>query len=823
MRDRGALDPGVLPGAEERGLLRDSMRGFLAAHWPAAEAVARGADAVALAAIWSSLVDQGVAGLGAEPSEGGLRELAIVMEELGRAACPAPLLGAALLNLALGVPNPQPATPATEPPAPAGAAAALLARLHRGDVGLCWSFGALDPDGGAGTVCWHGETVSGTLRFVDGALAATHLLVATTRVVSGLGVVALPAGGAGSDRDRAAMGGDARAGATAVEVVATRALGADGLCQITLAQAPADFIALAPAALADLLRVARVVLLARAHGAARRAFEMAVEYAKERRQFGQPIGRFQAIQHKLADNLIALEGVRVALEHAGEAFDLGAASWRYFAAAAVAFGGPALRRASLETQHAFGAVGYAEEHEAPRHFRRIHLDALAFGGAPAARRELAAHLLDDHLLDDHLLDDPLLDDPLRDDPLRDGRLRDGSAATLPEYDLGARGNAFRAEVRAWLAEHWSGDRKAAFDARPFKAREFDASFALDIGATGWLGLGWPREFGGQARTPLEQLAFMEVMERAEAPRIGAAVQANALMMFGTPEQQASYLPEILRGEAMHGMGYSEPEAGSDLASLRTRAVLVNDGHGEHWLINGQKIWTTTWWGKYMFLAARTDREAKPAHAGISMFVVAMDSAGISVKPATTMYDGSFANIFYDDVRVPVDALVGPLNGGWKVLTDALANERGLVGGGIVLKVGHAFELLCEDIRASSQPATAALRDDALVRERVATLAAEIEVGRRLMIHCAELATRGTTPPEMGAISKVFSGELMERFGEAALDILGPRAALSQGAAGALRHGRFEQGLRHSLMWVISIGTNEIQRSLIAQRGLGLPR
>jgi len=138
----------------------------------------------------------------------------------------------------------------------------------------------------------------------------------------------------------------------------------------------------------------------------------------------------------------------------------------------------------------------------------------------------------------------------------------------------------------------------------------------------------------------------------------------------------------------------------------------------------------------------------------------------------------------------------------------------------VLKVAHAFDLLCRDIRES---VSGPLRADPLVRERVAVLAAEIEVGRRLMIHCAELATGGTTPPEMGAISKVFSGELMERFGEAALDILGQRSALSQGAAGAMRNGRYEQGLRHSLMWVISIGTNEIQRSLIAQRGLGLPR
>jgi len=753
MRDRSGLDAASLPGGEERSLLRDSLRRFLAEHWPADAAVARGREPEAISTIWSGLVEQGLAGLGSEPSEGGLRELAVAMEELGRAACPAPLLGAGLLNLALAGSDASP--PVKD----------LLARLDAGSARVCWSFGELDPSAGAAQLSWSGDRLSGTLRFVDGAAAATHLVVTRGGGRPGLDIVAL----GGHDGSR---------------VFATRALGANGWAEILLANVPAVFVPLENRALADVLRVARLALLARAHGGARRAFEMAVDYAKERKQFGQPIGRFQAIQHKLADNLIALEGVRTTLEHAAEAFDLGLPDWRYFAAAAVAFGGPALRQASLQTQHAFGAIGYAEEHEAPRHFRRAHLDTVALGGAAAARRDLAAHLLDDP---------------------------DG---TLPEYDLGPAGNAFRAEVRAWLEQHWSGERKAAYDRKDFHEREFDPSFARDLGKTGWLGLGWPREFGGQARTPLEQIAFLEMMERAEAPRIGAAVQANALMMFGSAEQQRGFLPEILRGEAMHGMGYSEPEAGSDLASLRTRAIR----EGDEWVITGQKIWTTTYWGKYMFLAARTDREAKP-HAGISMFVVPMDSPGISIKPATTMYDGSFANIFYDGVRVPVDALIGPLHGGWKVLTDALANERGTVGGGIVLKVAHAFELLCRDVRAAGP----ALRDDALVRDRIATLAAEIEVGRRLMIHCAELATSGTTPPETGAISKVFSGELMERFGEAALEIFGPRAALSQGAAGALRHGRYEQGLRHSLMWVISIGTNEIQRSLIAQRGLGLPR
>ena len=749
-----------LPGAQERALLRDSVRGFLAQYWPPAQAVARQADPDALAALWHGLAGQGLTRLGTDPEEGGLAEIVVVMEELGRAACPAPLVDASLANLAL-----------RQAGAGAGPARALLAALH---IGAARAVFALDGDrAGDRTgdrtcgVTMRDGRVSGVARFVDGGMAATHLLVAV-----------------GND-DALALVTCAAPGCTRK---ASRALGLDGMAEITLTNCEAAAISIEAGVLNDLRRIRRLCLLARAHGAARRAFEMAVEYAGERVQFGKPIGSFQAVQHKLANGLIALEGVRLTLENAAAQHDLRAGDWRYFAAAACAFGSPALRDVSLETHHAFGAIGYAEEHEAPRHFRRAHLDTLAMGGVRQARNELAAHLFN------------------------------GADGGLPRYDLGAAGNAFRDHVGRWLAEHWSGERKAAFDAREFHEREFDADFARDIGKTGWIGLSWPREHGGQARTPIEQIAFMEEMERAEAPRIGAAIQATALMLFGTHAQQRKYLPEILAGEAMHGMGYSEPGAGSDLAALKTTAVR----DGEHWVINGQKIWTTTWWGKYMFLAARTNREAKPAHAGISMFIVPMDTPGIQVKPAATMYDGSFSNIFYDNVRVAADALLGELDGGWKVLTGALATERGLVGGGIVLKVAHAFELLCETIRQSTQDGRP-LREDALVRDRMAQFAAEIEVGRQLMMHCAVLAGSGATPPEVGAMSKVFSGELMERFGEAALEILGMRATLSQGAPGNLHNGRFEQGLRHSLMWVISIGTNEIQRSLIAQRGLGLPR
>ncbi|QOZ25044.1 acyl-CoA dehydrogenase [Bradyrhizobium sp. CCBAU 51753] len=735
-------------GDDIAGMLRDSLRGFLDEHWRT-RGMAAASSSDEISAIWRKLVGQGVAALGSGNDEGGLREILVVMEELGRAACPAPMWSAALANLALTGSR-------------AEAARDLLAGLHAGTAVAAFSFGGLDPDAGTGAIEVTDRKGTGVLRFVEAAASATHLIVAIDR--SNLALVDLAAPG--------------------VDRVATRAMGAWGIYEVRLSAVPVTLILAELADMEDLRLKAKVALVARAYGAARRGFELAVDYAKERHQFGQPIGKFQAIQHKLANCLIALEGIRLVLDHAARLHDSGGAAWRYFADCASAFAGDALRRVSLETQHTFGAIGYAEEHEAPQHFKRVHLDTIALGGAADAKHRLAAHLLDD------------------------------GGAGLPQYDLGPAGNALREQVRRWLDQNWSGERKAEFDQRPFAKREFDAGFARDIGETGWIGLGWPEQFGGEGRSALEQIAFMETMERAEAPRIGAAIQANALMMFGTPEQQQKYLPEILRGEAMHGMGYSEPQAGSDLAALRTSAVR----DGDHWVINGQKIWTTTWWGKYMFLAARTDKDAKPPHAGISMFIVPMDAPGIAIRPSSTMYDGTFANIFYDNVRIPAGNLVGEVNGGWKVLTGALAFERGLVGGGIVLKVAHAFEQL--RLRVASDRS---LAQDPLVRDKMATLASEIEIGRQLMMHCAGLAADGVTPPEYGAISKVFSGELMERFGEAALDILGMRAALSEQMPGAIDNGRFEQNLRHSLMWVISIGTNEIQRSLIAQRALGLPR
>jgi alkylation response protein AidB-like acyl-CoA dehydrogenase len=470
-------------------------------------------------------------------------------------------------------------------------------------------------------------------------------------------------------------------------------------------------------------------------------------------------------------------------------YDRQSRHWRQLAAAACLLAARELRRVSLETHHTFGAIGYSEDHEAPRHFRQVHLDMLRYGGLGRTEELLAEHLLGDN------------------------------GTGLPENDFGPAAESFRLEARAWLTEYWTDERKARQRALSFKEREFDQEFAREFGTTGWIGLTWPAKFGGLERGAFEHLALTEELERVDAPRVGAPIHAATLMLHGTQAQQEKYLPQMLSGETIWGMGYSEPDSGSDLASLKTTAV-----HGDKgWVINGQKIWTTTYWGQYMFVAARTDPGAQPQHKGISLFIVPTDAPGLQIRPTATMYSGTFANVFYEDVVVPDDALIGEVNDGWTVLTSALATERGLVGGHIAIRLAWFFEVFCEYLRHAERDGRP-LRDDPKVRGRVADLAARIEAGRQLMLHCAQFVARGEqTPPGDASSCKVYAGELIEEFSETALDILGMDAALTQGSEGAILGGRLEQILRHSLMWVISIGTNEIQRNIIAQRGLGLPR
>ena len=343
----------------ERGLLRKSVRDLLTARWPADQAVERSGDPQAIEAVWRGLAEQGLAAMGSDTADVGLREIIVVFEELGRASCPAPLLGAVAANLALAMQQ-------------SNAARAMLEDLHQGKAMIALALGAFDGDPGAGRAELRGDTLNGKTSFVEGAQTATHFLICTDGP-AGVAVVA--------------------SGAPGLTMKVTPGLAVPPFTELTFENTPAMALSIPNETLADIALVVRLACSGRALGAAERAFELAVDNAKIRKQFGQVIGQFQAVQHKLANGLISLDGARLTLETAAAARDSGNPDWRVFAASALAFAGPALRDVSIQTHRALGAIGYAEEHEAPRHFRRVHADLARFGGAPRARAELADFLL----------------------------------------------------------------------------------------------------------------------------------------------------------------------------------------------------------------------------------------------------------------------------------------------------------------------------------------------------------------------------------------------------------------------------------------------
>jgi alkylation response protein AidB-like acyl-CoA dehydrogenase len=533
----------------------------------------------------------------------------------------------------------------------------------------------------------------------------------------------------------------------------------------------------------------RLAAVARAWGALSQAFESLLEYVQIREQFGRAIGRFQAVQHKLANVRMVLDASRLLSARAASEFDAGSEDWKFHAACACAYSMRALRSAALEVQHIFGAVGFMEDHEMPRLFRRIHADTVRYRGCDQALQDVADAVLAN---EQHLLKSVV---------------QDSSA------------EAFRVELRAWLDQHWTAAHQARDAARGKSERHFDREFLAALGQRHWIGLSLPTEDGGAGLGAHEQYVFTEELNLCEAPIYGfasAQLLAPSLLRYGTPQQRASLLPMMLRGEAVFCLGYSEPNAGSDLASLKTRAWR----DGEDWVIDGSKIWTTLGTvGDYVWLAARTDPQ-QPRHAGISVFIVPMNSPGITIRPLRAMNGHQPCAVFYDQVRVPLGALVGELNGGWKVITSALAQERMLMGG-FAARLSLYLARFAAALRlAVSNGDDLTRRTD--VRRRFAVLAAEAQAARLLALQAADIAAAGASPAVEAAISKVFSSELEERIAEEALDIFGIEATFSQQAPCALLDGQFEHSLLMALMHVIGGGANEIQRNLIAQ-GLGLPR
>jgi len=339
-----------------------------------------------------------------------------------------------------------------------------------------------------------------------------------------------------------------------------------------------------------------------------------------------------------------------------------------------------------------------------------------------------------------------------------------------------------------------------------------------IGHDGWLGLGWPKEYGGQGRSPLDQFIFFDEAQRAGAPVPFLTINTvgPTLMQFGTEEQKQTYLPPILRGEIHFSIGYSEPNAGTDLASLQTRAVW----DGEEWIVNGSKIYTSLVAdADYVWLAARTDPEAKK-HQGISIFIVPTSSPGFSYSPIHTIGDAGTNATFYEDVRLPPGSLVGEVNAGWKLITNQLNLERVSL-----CAPGQVARLLDDLLRWSQTTVLDGHRviDQEWVRIHMARIYAKLQFLELINWKVAWKLTQGDMNPADASATKVFGTEFYIEAYRLMLEVIGAAGMVKRGSPEAVLGGRIERAYRGTLILTFGGGTNEIQRDIIAMLGLSMPR
>jgi alkylation response protein AidB-like acyl-CoA dehydrogenase len=376
----------------------------------------------------------------------------------------------------------------------------------------------------------------------------------------------------------------------------------------------------------------------------------------------------------------------------------------------------------------------------------------------------------------------------------------------------------RTELREYFEQLVTPERSAALQA---SSGEFgDASVykevIREIGRDGWLGIGWPEEYGGQDRSMIEQLIFTDeaAVAGVPIPYLTLNTVGPTIMRFGTDAQKAEILPKILKGEMHFSIGYSEPGSGTDLASLKTRAVL----EGDEWVINGQKMWTSLiQYADYVWLACRTDPEL-PRHKGLSIILVPADSDGFSFTPVHTVAGVGTSATYYDDVRVPQDNLVGELNGGWALMTNQLNHERVALTSSA--PVTHSIRLVRRWAQETRTPDGSRVIDSEWVQVLLGRAHARADMLKLLNWQLAS-ATADLSPADASA-TKVYGSEMATEVYRSLMEIVGPRALVTAGSAGSVLRGRLERYYRSSLVMTFGGGTNEIQRDIIGYVGLGLP-
>jgi alkylation response protein AidB-like acyl-CoA dehydrogenase len=394
-----------------------------------------------------------------------------------------------------------------------------------------------------------------------------------------------------------------------------------------------------------------------------------------------------------------------------------------------------------------------------------------------------------------------------------------------DFQLSPAEEGFRQDLRRWLAEHLppdlclddASDDRVAHDRSTFERRR---AWQKTLHSAGYVGISWPRDYGGRGATLMEQVIFEEEYFRSRAPVLpgysGVMLAGPTIIHWGTEEQKRRYLPRILAADDIWCQGYSEPGAGSDLASLRTRAV---DG-GEHFVVNGQKVWTSgAHFANWMFMLVRTNPDA-PKHAGISYLLVDMKTPGITVRPLVLLNGHRhFNEVFFEDVRVPKANLVGPQDQGWKVAITTLMYERSGGGGrGQDLQVQRLIEL-AKRVTRDGRPAW----EHPHVRQELAQVAIECEAFRLTRLRSLTRRLRGEAPGPEGSILKLYGSELGVRIADVASSLLGLHVVVNVATDEVPDAPRWFNRVLGARQYTLAGGTSEIQRNIVGERVLGLPK
>ena len=723
--------------SDDHVALRDTVRRWTNERRPVTDSrAALDADDEILPSWWGDLASLGWLGLHLPESDGGsgygLLELAVVLEELGRACTPGPFLPSVIAGAAIDRFGTSGPVREVLPGLASGSA--------RGAVGLGCDPVAVRTDGDR-------LVVDGTWDAVLGSPLAEVLLLpigtddeATERwlVVSSDDVATEPLPGV--DRTR-------RPGRVTAERL----------------EVAADATFTSPGGAAGVSGLAALLAGAEGVGAAAWCVDTAAEHACVREQFGNPIGRFQAVKHRCADMLCTTEAARAAVWDAASAVDRDEPAADLAVAVAASLGAEAAYACAKDCVQVLGGIGFTWEHDAHLYLKRAMATRLLVGTPQRWHAETVSLV-------------------------RDGRRRDVSIDLPPEAE------EHRHEVRAFLE-----------DLREHPRDEWNRR----IGESGYLVPHWPVPWGRDA-SPLEQLVVDEEFRAARVRRPHLAVGAWALptiIVHGDEAQQERFIPPTLRGELTWCQMFSEPGAGSDLASLSTKAVRTDGG----WLLTGQKVWTSlAHFADWGICLARTDASA-PKHDGIGCFLVDMSSEGLDVRPLRELTGAEMFNeVFLSDVFVPDECVVGSPTAGWQAARTTLGNERVSMGSGSSMGPGvEALLDLAARTGAYGDPVTADELGDTIVTAQ--TLAA---LGTRMTLR----ALAGAAPGPDASVRKLLGVEHDQRVQEIGLELLGTAGA-SGDAAAALWVGGFLGNRSLS----IAGGTSEIQRNVIGERLLGLPR